>query len=51
MNINQIDKSTFESKINKNMYFIGEVIDVDGICGGFNLQFAFSSGYIVGNII
>lgn len=51
VNINQIDKSTFESKINKNMYFIGEVIDVDGICGGFNLQFAFSSGYIVGNII
>ena len=33
----------------KNLYFAGEIIDVDGICGGYNLQWAWTSGYIVGN--
>lgn len=35
--------SNLESKFNKNLYFAGELIDVDGICGGYNLQFAFAS--------
>lgn len=38
----------FESKIHKNLYFIGEVLDVFGDCGGYNLQYAFSSGLLVG---
>lgn len=38
-----------ESKVQKNLYFIGEIVDVDGVCGGFNLQWAWTSGYIVGN--
>lgn len=38
-----------ESKEQKNLYFIGEIVDVDGVCGGFNLQWAWTSGYIVGN--
>lgn len=42
---NEINPRTMESKINKNMYFIGEAIDCDGDCGGLNLQFAFSSAY------
>ena len=36
-----------ESKSHPNMYFIGEVVDVDGDCGGYNLQWAWSSGYAV----
>ena len=35
-----------ESKIAKNLYFCGEVIDVDGFCGGFNLQNCWSTGYV-----
>ena len=37
-----------ESKITKNLYFAGEVLDVDGTCGGYNLHFAFVSGYEAG---
>lgn len=38
-----------QSKCTENLYFAGEIIDVDGICGGYNLQWAFASGYIAGN--
>lgn len=38
----------FMSKKTKNLYITGETIDVDGICGGYNLQFAWASGYIAG---
>ena len=34
----------------KNLYVIGETLDVDGECGGFNLAFAFITGFIVGDI-
>lgn len=44
----EINPSTLESKKAKNIYLCGEAIDVDGDCGGFNLQFAFSSGMCVG---
>jgi predicted flavoprotein YhiN len=37
-----------ESKIISNLYFAGEIIDVDGLTGGFNLQIAFSTGYLAG---
>ena len=40
---NEINPISFESKILKNLYLIGEIVDVDGKCGGYNLQFAFSS--------
>ena len=40
-------KDTLESKIHNNLYFMGEVIDVDGICGGYNLHFAFACANIV----
>lgn len=42
-------KDTFESKISDNLYIVGELLNVDGICGGYNLQWAFSSGYIAGS--
>ncbi len=44
----EIDNTTMESKLVKGLYFAGEVIDIDGDCGGFNLQWAWSSAYIAG---
>ena len=44
----EIDQNTMESKLVKGLFFAGEIIDIDGICGGFNLQWAWSSGYIAG---
>lgn len=44
----EIDPNTMESNIQKGLYFCGEVIDIDGLCGGFNLQWAWSSGYLAG---
>ena len=43
-----INPLTMESKLTKGLYIIGEVLDVDGDCGGYNLQWAWSSGYIAG---
>ncbi len=40
---------TLESKLVPNLYFAGEIIDMDGICGGYNLQWAWTSGYIAGS--
>lgn len=39
---------TMESKIVSGLYFAGEVVDIDGICGGYNLQWAWASGYVAG---
>ena len=47
----EIDQKTMESKITKGLYFCGEVIDVDAPTGGFNLQAAFSTGWLAGNSI
>ena len=43
-----INDKTMESKLVKGLYIIGELLDVDGDCGGFNLQWAWSSGYVAG---
>jgi len=48
VDVREIDPSTMESRIIKGLYFAGEVIDVDGYTGGFNLQIAFSTGYLAG---
>lgn len=44
----EIDSRTLESKLVPGVYFAGEVIDIDGTCGGYNLQWAWSSGYVAG---
>lgn len=44
----EIDPSTMESKLVENLYFAGEIIDVDALTGGYNLQIAYSTGYLVG---
>lgn len=46
----EIDVRTLESKIHPGLYFCGELLDVDGICGGYNLQWAWTSGYIAGEM-
>ena len=49
MDPKEINPSTMESKLVKGLYFAGEVIDVSGYTGGFNLQVAFSTGYAAGD--
>ena len=49
VNVKEINASTMESKIIKNLFFAGEVIDVDAETGGYNLQIAFSTGYLAGS--
>lgn len=46
--ISEIDPKTMESKLVKNLYFAGEIIDVDSYTGGFNLQIAYSTGFVAG---
>ena len=46
--VKEINASTMESKIIKDLYFAGEVIDIDAETGGYNLQMAFSTGYLAG---
>lgn len=47
----QIDASTMKSKLIDNLYFAGEMIDVDAYTGGYNLQIALSTGYLAGNSV
>lgn len=46
VNVKEINPKTMESKKESNLYFIGEVIDVDGFTGGYNLQIAFSTAFV-----
>lgn len=48
INTKEINPSTMESKLVKNLYFAGEIIDVDAYTGGYNLQIAFSTGRLAG---
>ncbi|MCU0372726.1 MAG: NAD(P)/FAD-dependent oxidoreductase [Ignavibacteria bacterium] len=48
INLKEVDFRTMESKICKDLYFAGEVLDIDGLTGGFNFQSAWSTAYIAG---
>ena len=48
VSVKDVNSSTMESKKIKNLYFAGEVLDVDAYTGGFNLQIAFSTGCLAG---
>jgi hypothetical protein len=48
ISLDQINPDTMESKIHPNLYFAGEVLDIDGITGGFNFQAAWSTGFLAG---
>ena len=51
IDLSEIDLKTMQSKIAKNIYFAGEVIDVDAITGGYNFQAAWSSGFVAGKLL
>ena len=46
--VSELKDGTMESNLVPGLYFAGEMVDVDGICGGYNLQWAWSSGYAAG---
>ena len=50
VNVKEVNPSTLESKLCKNLYFAGEVLDIDAMTGGYNLQLAWSTGYLAGTI-
>lgn len=51
VSVKEINPSTMESKLVQNLYFVGEVLDLDALTGGFNLQIAWSTGYAAGSSI
>lgn len=50
VDLGQIDPKTMRSKLVRGLYFCGEVMDIDGPCGGYNLQWSFSSGNLAGKL-
>lgn len=48
INVDDISPDNMESLLVKGLFFAGEILDVDGMCGGYNLQWAWSSGYLAG---
>jgi predicted Rossmann fold flavoprotein len=51
ISLKEIDPRTMQSRLVKGLYFCGEVMDLDGPCGGYNLQWSFSSGYLAGHLL
>ncbi len=51
INLKEIDFKRFESRIHKNLFFAGEVLDIDAVTGGFNFQNAWTGGFIAGNVM
>lgn len=49
VDVKEINGQTMESKIVPKLFFAGEIVDIDGDCGGYNLQWAWSSGYVAGD--
>ena len=47
----EVNPRTMESKLVKGLYFAGEVLDLDAYTGGFNLQIAWSTGFVAGNSV
>ncbi|SFV75401.1 NAD(FAD)-utilizing dehydrogenases [hydrothermal vent metagenome] len=51
IHLKEINPKTMQSKHIKNLYFCGEILNIDGPCGGYNLQWAFASGYLAGQLL
>lgn len=51
VDVKEINPKTMESKLVKGLYFCGEVLDLDALTGGFNLQIAFSTGFVAGSSV
>ncbi len=50
VSLKEIDSKNMQSKIVSGLYFCGELVDIDGPCGGYNLQWSFSSGFLAGKL-
>ncbi len=50
ISLKEVEQNTMKSKLMENLYFCGEILDIDGPTGGFNLQAAFSTGYLAGQL-
>jgi predicted flavoprotein YhiN len=50
VSLKEIEQKTMQSKIVDGLYFCGELVDIDGPCGGYNLQWSFSSGFLAGKL-
>ncbi len=50
VDLKQIDPKTMQSKLIDGLYFCGEIVNIDGPCGGYNLQWSFSSGFLAGKL-
>ena len=48
VSLKEVNRETLESVLRPGLYFAGEILDIDGPCGGYNLQWAWSSGYLAG---
>ena len=48
INLSDINMNTMESKLHKGVYFAGEILNIDGVTGGFNFQAAWTTGYLAG---
>jgi predicted flavoprotein YhiN len=51
ISLKEIDPKTMQSKLIRGLYFCGEVMNLDGPCGGYNLQWSFASGYLAGKLL
>ena len=51
VSVKEVNPATMESKLVRNLYFCGEVLDLDAVTGGFNLQIAWSTGHLAGSCI
>ena len=51
VNVKQVNPSTMESKVIPGLYIAGEMLDIDALTGGFNLQLAWSTGYLAGSSV
>ena len=51
ISLKEIDPKTMQSKLVNGLYFCGEIMNLDGPCGGYNLQWSFASGYLAGKLI
>ena len=51
ISLKEIDPKTMQSKLVNGLYFCGEVMNLDGPCGGYNLQWSFASGFLAGNLL
>ncbi len=51
IDLKELNLKTMESKVQENLYFAGEIVNIDAITGGFNFQNAWTSGFIVANAV